>query len=430
VIDIIKQNLPSNTKWFDLIETSSETMPLQFKNNKFYSIKQKQNHGFGLRINIDDKIGFSYTNNMNSLDQTLSKAIALSKFGEKETFTLIKDDCNYFEPYSEKIKDINLESEVVNIEKIISEITTVFPTALVNFSIGTSFGYERIVNSLGFDNSFRNSYFSASLSVSDVINGEEKISLWDGVSSIYQVEYKQLQNKIIKMLTLAQEKKELQSGRVPVIFTPKAFANLISILLSGLNGKSVYKGVSPFEKKMHEKIFSENFTVMDDPLLKDSPHSFPFDDEGVVAKRKSLINRGVVENFIVDLKYANKLSINPTGNGTRGYAGLPYPSFSNIVIAQGNFSSDELINDISEGILVDQFIGLGQSNTLTGDFSANLDLAYFIKNGKILGRIKDSMISDNIFRLLSHSVEFSNNRESVGSILSPYVFCKDVAFTH
>ena len=72
------------------------------------------------------------------------------------------------------------------------------------------------------------------------------------------------------------------------------------------------------------------------------------------------------------------------------------------------------------GILVDQMIGLVQSNTITGDFSCNLSLAFsFDKNG-IQGRIKDCMLSGNLYQLLNRDLLFSSETKQTGNFNCPY----------
>ena len=145
-------------------------------------------------------------------------------------------------------------------------------------------------------------------------------------------------------------------------------------------------------------MFGTSISVMDDPTLAGSPFSYPFDDEGVPGKKKHLIENGRVASYISDLKYSSMLKMEPTGNASRGYSSLPGPSFSNIIIDGGSRKFTEIMKSLGRGIVVHQFIGLGQSNTLTGDFSANLDLAYLFENGEITGRVKDCMIAGEHFR--------------------------------
>ena len=133
-----------------------------------------------------------------------------------------------------------------------------------------------------------------------------------------------------------------------------------------------------------------------------------------------------MERFITDLKYGERLGVGSTGNASRGYSSIPSPSFNGIVVEPGDEPFESLIKGIKRGIIAEQFIGLGQSNTLLGDFSANLDLAYLVEDGEIKGRVKDCMISGNIIDLLKGEFYLSSDRERKGSSLLPYAMFPEI----
>jgi PmbA protein len=285
------------------------------------------------------------------------------------------------------------------------------------------------VNSNGIDASYKKSGYAATLSASLIFDDGARIDVWESLSALAPAAYDGLTEKIMYKLEKAGQIKKMPSEKVPVIASPKAFARLIGIVTAGLNAKSVYRGISPFGNKTGIRLFAPSLTISDDPELHGSPYSYPFDDEGVNARKKFLVNGGRIEKYISDLNYAHKLDLVPEGNGARGYASPPYPLNSNVIIKEGREPYSSLQKYVKKGILVDQFIGLGQSNTLTGDFSAGLDLAYLIENGEITGRVKDCMLTDNIFKLLRGDIFMSSEREQIGSVLAPYVLLSDVNYT-
>jgi len=256
-----------------------------------------------------------------------------------------------------------------------------------------------------------------------------RIETWESRSELKPVDCSALKDVMLDKIEKALTMEKIDSGLYPVIFPPQAFGRLISFIASGFSGISVWKGVSPFAGKQGEKIFSESFTMTDNPYLAGSPFNVPFDGEGVTVAKNFLIRNGVVETFINDLKYAERLGLAPTGNASRGYSSLPSPSFHGIAVEPGEKSFDEIIAGIDRGIVAEQFIGLGQSNTITGDFSANMDLAYLVENGKIKGRVKDCMISGNINELMKGEFTLSKDVERRGSSLLPYAFFPAVSIT-
>jgi len=94
---------------------------------------------------------------------------------------------------------------------------------------------------------------------------------------------------------------------------------------------------------------------------------------------------------------------------------------SHLVVDPGPVSPEDLIADIDRGLLVDTVMGLGQGNVNAGDFSNNLSAGFLIEKGKIIGRVKNAMISGNIYRLLrDHLIGVGNDAEWVfGRLRSP-----------
>ena len=429
MIDDINKRLSGKCRWYDVLETSGSTVPIQFKNNRLYSVQEKENSGLGIRANVKGKTGFSYSNDRGNLDAVIDRALSLSAYGDDEGFDLPGEADASFDTYDENIKTFNVHGEISLAREAIKAITGCFPGAHVDVSISRYEGRMSLVNSRGFNASYRSSMYSAGISLTNVMDDGTKIDVWEGRSFAAPADYSFLVGRVIERAQQAEKRKTCSSSRIPVVLTPKAAARMLGIVASGLNAKSVWKGISPFADKKGKPLFSRYLTVHDDPLVPGSPFSYPFDDEGVVAGRKPLIQAGVVTTFVTDLKHAHRLGIEPTGNASRGYGTLPAPSFSNAIVAGGSEPLHSILKSLDRGILVDQFIGLGQSNTLTGEFSAGLDLAYLVEKGEITGRVKDCMITDNLFDLLAGDIVMSSEREQSGSTLIPYILLPQVNYT-
>lgn len=429
MIERIRDRLTGRARWFDIIEVRGAGTPISFANNRLHSVTERHNSGYGVRVNVEGRTGFSYTNDISRLEETADRALRLAAWGDEEDFELPSAAEMAFEPYDGAIDTFDAAAEIAAAEESIAAVLKRFPQATVDLSIGRSTGSMRIVNSSGLDRSFRSSQYAASIGVTLILDDGTRIEAGESASFLAPAPHGKLREEVMEKIGAALVTRKLPSGRVPVLLSPRAFARIIGIMTAGLSAKAVWKGISPFAEKRGERMFAPSLTVRDDPALAGSPYSYPFDDEGVTAADKPLVDRGVISTFITDLKHARKLNLTPGGNGARGYSSLPYPSFSNIVIGAGAEGAAGMMSGITRGILVEQFIGLGQSNTLTGDFSAGLDLAYLIENGTIAGRVKDCMLSDNLFRLLAGEFSLSAERERIGAVLAPHVLFPAVNYT-
>jgi len=421
--------LPDGVKWYDAVYVSGKSTPVSFKNNRLYSLSESENSGFGVRINKESRTGFSYTNEIANISDAVKRALAMCSYGDVENFTLPENTAVSFEPYDDEITKFNISDEIARAGRMIDDIKSVYPKISVDLGISSSTGTVRLMNSRGVDVSFRESYYGLSVSCSYVMPDGTRIETWESRSELKPVDCSALKDILLDKIDKALTVEKIDSGLYPVIFPPQALGRLVSFIASGLSGVSVWKGVSPFAGKMGEKLFSGSFNMTDNPFVEGSPFSVPFDGEGVPAVKNFLIKNGVIETFINDLKYAERLGLAPTGNASRGYSSLPSPSFHGIAIEPGEKSFEEIISGIDRGIVAEQFIGLGQSNTLTGDFSANIDLAYLVEKGKIKGRVKDCMISGNIIDLMKGEFTLSKDVERRGSSLLPYGFFPAVSIT-
>ena len=93
----------------------------------------------------------------------------------------------------------------------------------------------------------------------------------------------------------------------------------------------------------------------------------------------------------------------------------------------GNTPNSAMFDGIEQGILVEQLLGAGQGNELGGDFRANLALGFLIENGEIVGRVKDTMISGNVYEALNQVEAISEGPEPVwGTRKLPWVRTRGV----
>jgi PmbA protein len=135
-----------------------------------------------------------------------------------------------------------------------------------------------------------------------------------------------------------------------------------------------------------------------------------------------------VASFIYDLQTAALAGAESTGSASRGLASLPSPSLTNLVIEDGDVSVDDMIADIKDGLIVEQLMGASQGNILGGDFSGNVLLGYAVKDGRIAGRVKDTMVSGNIYEVLKDVGAVGRDGRWVGGRLRvPHIYCPRVA---
>jgi len=285
-----------------------------------------------------------------------------------------------------------------------------------------------IMNSEGGNASYNKSFFNVSLE-GVLIKNEDMLFVGDSLSSCHPiVDFKPIAEEVVMQLELARKNASLPTKLMPVIFTPRGVASaLMSPLIAAFNGKIVFDGASPLKDKLGLQVFNKNFSLRDDATLPYQVASHPCDDEGVPGQRTSLIERGVVSHFIYDLQTAALAKTQSTGNGER-HGGVPAPSPSALIIDTGETTFGDMVKDVKEGLIVDTLIGAEQGNILNGDFSGNVLLGYKIENGEIAGRVKDTIVSGNVYQLLKQIEAIGKDARWVeGFLLTPFIYCSGLS---
>jgi PmbA protein len=196
--------------------------------------------------------------------------------------------------------------------------------------------------------------------------------------------------------------RKVATRKVPVVFEPRVAGSLVSHLASAINGASVARGTSFLKDKLGEQIFASGIEIIDDPLRKRGLASHPFDAEGIAGERRALIKDGVLTTWILDCATARELGLKTTGHAHRGVSSTPSPGPSNLHLAAGSASAEELIQDIEDGFYVTDLIGMGV-NMVTGDYSRGAS-GFWIARGELTFPVSEVTIAghlNDIFRSLA-----------------------------
>ena len=122
---------------------------------------------------------------------------------------------------------------------------------------------------------------------------------------------------------------------------------------------------------------------------------------------------------------AVKEGVESTGNAHRkSYTDVPSISNTNCILSSGDFTKDEIFNDVKKGILLDY---TGDSpNISTGDFSGLILHGNLIEDGELVHPLNETMLAINLLDLFKNVDAVSKDLKTYGSYQAPYVRIKDV----
>jgi PmbA protein len=413
--------LKNQVEQVEVVNLQSESTTVGYENNRLKSGQTEETKGTAVRVVKDGRLGFSASTDERAGEKLIRNVLESAAYGDEVPISFPgKKVMKKVKIFDKKIADLSFPKMVEMGQALVDTLLEVDSELQVNAKIVREkrvFSYQ---NHIGFEETYQGSPLLIELDVYRV-KGDDILIIWDLIGSTHwEDDYLAPARKAGEKLKLAEKSGVIKSGRMPVLFSPKGALALTFPIVAGLNGKEVYKGVSPNKDKVGEKLFDEKITVVDDPTLVGEYRSVPFDDEGVASRRNVLVDKGVLKGFFYDLKTAAQSGVEATGNGARSLFRPPRPSITNFVIETGESTLKEMVAGIDEGLLVEDVMGLGQGNVISGAFSNTLSLAYKIEKGEITGRVKDVSIAGNIYDLLPNVAAISQEKDWI--CLGPYYY--------
>ncbi|MEM2464677.1 MAG: TldD/PmbA family protein [Candidatus Bathyarchaeia archaeon] len=140
------------------------------------------------------------------------------------------------------------------------------------------------------------------------------------------------------------------------------------------------------------RVGSECVNVVDDPTIKGSFGFYLYDDEGVKARRRTLIKEGVINEFLHNRETASVFGVESNGASRAvAYNREPIIRMSNTFFLPGDYSKDELFEDIKEGIYMKSFMEWNIDDRRFNQRYVGLE-AYKIESGEIKNPIRNPIL--------------------------------------
>lgn len=200
------------------------------------------------------------------------------------------------------------------------------------------------------------------------------------------------------------------TGVMPVVFSPKAMSFLLTHYSEVFSAERVQKGLSLLKDKEGTAIASSIVTLVDDPFYEKNPLPMPFDAEGSPTRRKNVIENGVLNTLLYNLRTAAAAGKTTTGNAAKSSydAGIDIQPFT-MYLAGGELTQEQLLQKAWNGVLITSLDGLhAGANTVSGDFSLQ-SAGFLIENGRKSAPVRSFTVAGNFFSLLKNIAAIAND---------------------
>jgi len=389
---------------FDLLLRDEQQLGLKFEAGRLKETALHQEAGISFRGVCRGKVGIAGTTDLGrdeALADLLERAAASAEQGEACALAFPGASAlPTVSVFDDQAASLDVEHLVALGRRVVERLKR--PGWQVSASVDRYVETSSFVNSAGQSFASRATAISVGAEVTRV-RGDDVLMAYDDVTGAgvpSQAELDAIAATIARSIERGERVVEPPEGKLPVLFTPHGSSAVLLPLHQALSGKTVLQGISPLGGKLGEALFDPAFDLVDDPLLSSRVGSRPADDEGMSSARLPLIERGTLRAFVYDLETAARAGTASTGHGRRTTFGKPGISFSNLVIKPGAADEDALLREMGHGLVVDELIGVGQGNVISGAFSHPVALAYRVDGGEITGRVKDAAVAGNAYDLL------------------------------
>ena len=275
------------------------------------------------------------------------------------------------------------------------------------------------VMSNGFADSTRGAWFSQAAEMTLDEGGGKRPEAMVWYAARHLADMPSLEDTATELDARARERLgagPIESGTYPLILLNRATGRILGALGGPLSGGNIHYGQSCLADALGQRIGSDKLTIIDDPTVPRGLGSRAWDGDGFRSQRRTIIDKGVVEQFYLSQYYARKLDMQPT-TGSR----------SNWIVPPGEQSWQELAKAFPKAILVNSFLG-GNSNPTTGDFSFGIR-GMLVENGEIGQSLSEMNVSGNIKELFHKLVAVGDDPWTWAALRTPTLIFDGVDFS-
>lgn len=387
----------------DAIVVQGRSLSISCRMGKREEIDQAEGDDAGLRVFVGRRQASVSTNRLDPREfpAIAERAVAMARQAPEDPYCGLADPTTLARDWRvpDMLDQTEIDADGLAAMALAAEAAGLAVAGITN-SNGASASWTRggmvLATSDGFSGAYTGSRFSLSCSlVAGHDTGMERD--YDFASATHLANL----TDAAKIGTSAGERttrrlggRKIESCRVPVIYESRAAASLVGHLLGAISGAAIARKTSFLKDALGQSVFRNGIEIVDDPLRPRGLASRPFDAEGVAVKPMALVSDGRIATWLLDSASARELGLVSTGHARRGVGGPPAPGASNVHLAPGTDTPQDLIAGIKRGLYITDLIGHGV-NMVSGDYSRGV-AGFWVENGRIEYPVSEITIAGNL----------------------------------
>ncbi len=373
---------------------------VEFINGVASSIESSDDVKIDVKISTDTGVGSGITTDINDVD-VVDRAYENLKYIKSEPIELYNEKIAENIKYDEKIENLTAKELKSAGEKIYKRLLEKNGESLdAKIMISAKLVSDHVKNTKGFNG--KSTYGNYDIMITTKSDeGFDEVYFHKADGKYFELDEKTIDG-IIEKHKLRNNQVKIESGKYDVVFSNQAQGVVISRLISGVSDDNIKRNISPLAGKEGEKIFSEKLTVFDDATMDYGYNTRAFDDKCKTSENVLLVENGVFKDTLKNVLRGNFIA--------REFDHTPQVNASNFIV-KPTCTDEELMSSVKRGIMIDVVIGGHIGNIERGDYVATCSSAYLIEDGKLVSKVKDCMVTGNIYEDLK-------NVKAVGNIMN------------
>ncbi len=390
------------------------TTEVNFVNGELERIRVVENAGCGIRVLVDGCWGFSGTNDISLLKESLEHAISVARVLAKTKKNRVRGLAEskmatgiFRTAVNGSLSDIDIEQKVQVAKEGEKAARSNRKIKTASCTYREMLDHKAIVNSDGADVEIYDSKPEFSVAAIAKRGGEsatahEGVGVTGGWNDLFKKSHLEYAVTASERAAKLLDAKHVSGNKATVILDP-AMVGLLSHEAIGhtVEADFVLSG-SVVKDKIGQQVASELVTLVDSgrsEILNNAAGTILVDDEGVVAGRTAIIENGMLKSFLHNRESAMTFDTASTGNARAFlYSDEPLIRMRNTYIEPGADRLADMIKETKHGYVV-KGARNGQADA-NGEFMFGAEEVYLVEKGEVKELMRGASISGNAFDAL------------------------------
>lgn len=429
--DLLRRAEKRGASMGDVLMAESDSVEVNVRLGKIQSICQAREKRLGLRLFFGHSTASTVTSDISetSLDRLLEQTCVLANATAQDEYSGLPDAGELatglpdLDLMDASARGVTLEQKIEAAR--LAEATALQFDARINNSEGAGFqgSFNRLIysNSAGFSGEYEGSVFNLSVTPVAMLDGAMERDHWFSSTRKYSLldSPAEVGREAARRVMRRLGARRVRTQQVPVVFDPQTAKSLLRILSRAISGYALYQQASFLYGKLGQRIASPTVNVIDDGTIPGALGSKPFDAEGVLMRKKKVVEDGILTSYLLDSYSARKLGHSTTGNAARSVGTAPTAASTNFYLAAGRHTPADILASVKEGFYATELMGFGV-NLVTGDYSQGA-AGIWIHKGELAFPVEEVTIAGNLSDMFAQIEMVGNDLHMHSTIASPTI---------